>query len=209
MLHYLLQALFHFCHAVNKISQNPIPLLTQDPAESNPTSNAKLPRIRGEASLNKRGFWLVPGFIRYDYSHEGLQSHETVSLTAFNKNALASHSRAPLGPTRPTILPGQTRLLGWLGWLGSWTTTKPSWAWNSDCLADLLFSALYLKLIWSPLSSCQSHLHCLLKFSALQAVLNCSSGLSWDPEVIPWLTPNRSLNLWPKCNCVSLPQKCV
>jgi hypothetical protein len=129
------------------------------------------------AWLIRRGFWLEPGLIRYDYSRDGLQSHCTVSVTALTNNALAGHLRLPMGPTRPTVLPGPTRLLGWLGWLGSWTPTE-----LETRTALSICSPLRSISNWSdPLS-----FELLSISSALSVALLCSALLCC-PQLLFWV----------------------
>jgi hypothetical protein len=93
----------------------------------------------------KCGFWLGTGFISFDNSHDELQSHGTVPLTAFTNNALAGHLRIPLGPTRPILLPGPTNLLGWLG---SWLKLNPAELETRTVLS--ICSPLHSVSNWSP-----------------------------------------------------------
>jgi hypothetical protein len=57
----------------------------------------------------KRELCFEPVCIRLDDSHDKLQSHRAVSLTACTNNALAADLRFPLRPTGRTLLPGPTR----------------------------------------------------------------------------------------------------
>jgi hypothetical protein len=80
--------------------------------------------------------------------------------------------------------------LGWIGWLGSWPPSKLRWAWNSDRCVYLLSSKFYLRTDLQLLSSCRSHLHCLLICYVLCSPVRVTQ--LWRTALA---TPERSLNL--------------
>jgi hypothetical protein len=112
---------------------------------------------------------------------------------SFHQQCTGRSLESSSGTNNTNFLPGPTKLLGWLS---SWTSTKPSLAGNSHCLDDLLSSEFYLEMIFISVCSL-SQLPQSSKLpqgwhptAASELLLICWSAL----QTVDQLLPMRSLS---------------